>query len=62
MKIPRMLAFENGKCVAAGVSANRTFYPNAEFKVYDLPTDHYDFLGTINPVGKTEKELQEILA
>jgi hypothetical protein len=62
--IPRMIAFDRttGKAIAAGANADHPDYVNSQKVVIDLPTDHYDFLGPINPVGKTEQEVRAEVA
>ena len=63
--IPRLIAFDRttGKAVSAGVAAHsHPDYNECQKVIIDLPTDHYDFLGPINPVGKTEAEIRAELA
>ena len=57
MLINRQLAFDrNGRCVAAGCSCEVT--PHVSTAVVALPTDHYDFLGPVQVVGKTMPEIE----
>jgi hypothetical protein len=52
--IPRGLVFDsNGICLGTSM-----FNSGASIKTVSLPTDHYDFLGPINPVGKTLKQIE----
>lgn len=63
--IPRDVAFDKktGRCVAAGVAAARFWNnPQYENKTMQLPTDHYDFLGEIYPVGWTYQEIVDEIA
>jgi len=56
MKIPRQLAFDViGRCVAAGVACQVALHTTTE--IVKLPTDHYDFIGFIDPVGMTLDEI-----
>lgn len=55
--IPRLVAFKNGVCVAAGTAANVAYEADHK-EVMHLPTDHFDFLG-YNPVGKTKEQISQ---
>ena len=58
--IPRLLVFgSDGKCKAAGVSAHH--YHNVEGyvnSVMELPTDHYNFVGFVDPLGLDRGEIE----
>ena len=61
--IPRSIAFKNEKCVAVGIRTD--LYrgkPNIKMMVVDFPTDHYDFLGPIDPHGLTLAEINQKIA
>ena len=58
--IPRQLAFDaNGICVAAGCSCEVT--PHVATRMVALPTDHVDFLGPVEVVGKTLGEIRSAI-
>ncbi len=62
MFIPRKLHFSSGICIAYGIATY--MYPIAkdlrlEEKVLDFPTDHVEFFGPINPIGKTMDQIQK---
>lgn len=56
--IPRSIAFVDGRCVAVGNEVHTITDPEAVKDVMKFPTDHYDFLGPVNPVGNTREEIE----
>lgn len=59
MLVPRGIAFDKITGKAVAVCPQIDYYDKQyEQKVIDLPTDHYDFIGDINPIGKTEHEIR----
>lgn len=54
--IPRLVAFKDGKAVAVGQHCNH--YSGAKLEVIHLPTDHYDFIGPVDVVGKTKEQIE----
>ena len=55
--IPRLIVFKNG------VAVGNCFYKltadsNVETKVMLLPTDHYDFDGPVDFLGKTKDQIE----
>lgn len=54
--VPRLVAFLDNKAIAVGLSCNH--YPKAKLEVIHLPTDNLDFIGPVNVLGKTRKEIE----
>ena len=55
--VPRILAFMNGKAVAAGEDCN--LLCNAKLQVVHLPTDDYLEYGPVKFYGKTLEEIEK---
>jgi hypothetical protein len=56
---PRGLYFKGDKCVGSAPMANTE---GARLIVMHLPSGHYDFLGPISVVGKTEEQIKDDVA
>lgn len=54
--VPRLVAFVDGIAVAAGLNCNN--HSGASLSVVHLPTDHYDFIGPVDVVGKTLLQIE----
>lgn len=58
MLIPRCVAFKNGIAVGGCFYKRTTVDSNVEEKVVLLPTDHYDFAGPVDFIGKTKEQIE----
>jgi len=56
--VPRKLLFFNGVCVGVNCSVRHD-----EAQILNLPSDHFDVIGPVNPLGKSldhiRREIQE---
>jgi hypothetical protein len=58
-KYPRAIFFKDGKAVGTtNTMHGKGFDYYDSMHVMQLPSDHYDFLGPINVVGKTKEEIE----
>jgi hypothetical protein len=53
-KIPRSVYFKDGKAIGTFPSQ-----PYDSMTVINLPTDHYDFRGPIDIIGKTKEQIEK---
>jgi len=53
---PRAVFFKDGRAIGAGFTAASK--EADKMVVMMLPSDHYDFIGPINVVGKTRAEIE----
>ena len=51
---PRSIFFKNGKAIKTN-----EFCDYDSIIVMNLPSDHYDFIGPINVIGKSKSEIEE---
>lgn len=58
MLIPRRIAFKNNIAVGNCFYTLTTVDSNVENKIMLLPTDHYDFDGPIDYIGKTKEQIE----
>lgn len=58
--LPRAVAFKDGKAISTGNSAEiaKIHDNTVQVLVVGLPTDHYDFAGPVDVVGKTLEEIK----
>lgn len=55
--INRAVYFIDGKAIGAGFSP-AMYSPKVKAEVIALPTEHYDFLGPIDIIGKSKAEIE----
>jgi len=54
---PRSVYFVNGRAIGAGFSVAEQD-PKKKTVVMFLPSEHHDFLGPINVLGKTQEQIE----
>ena len=56
-KVPRSVYFKDG--IAVGVGIGGWMQSHDKMVVMELPSDHYDFIGLVDVVGKSIEEIEK---